>query len=491
MRIQTFLSLILIVTLFIIGWGCVDVPSEGQLPPDYHALARFINVATDAPAGPVTVDGSSVGTLTFGAASSYIDYPAGGRKAVFASVSQTVDLRSQSQNSVLVIPLSNGSRFLVLDEGYNFVNNGKPGVASVRFVNVAQGSAPELSFADDSATGTTLKDAVGYLAAQQYTDISPGAHTIFVVSNGSYISTIDGASETPATGSTTTGTATVTADPANGLTYSITLSSSLSDSFYTSAHFHFGAVGAVGASFINIPVTDQTITFPSVTVSGAQAVPADTAIASGTGTLVLTRVGLKFTFDLLTDATYHDTEFVSGALRNAAAGANGPVVRTVLSGTSGDTTIDGTWKSTDAEPFTNALITELLAGRIYASFVTNNGSEIRGQLIPDNVISGTYEGSLATVPDSLRDSLNAGHVYINFHTAANPGGIIRGQVTTDPAGGVYGTTSLAGTYTAGHRYTFIATGKGNTLGLHVYSERQYGLTKEAVRTTSTPAHKMP
>jgi hypothetical protein len=491
MRIQTFLSLILIVILFIIGWGCVDVPSQGQLPPDYHALARFINVATDAAPGPVTIDGSLVGSPAFGVATSYIDFPAGGRKAVFASVSQTVDLRSQSQNSVLVIPLSNGDRFLVLDEGYNFTNNGKPGVASVRFVNAAQGSAPQLTFTDSSLTGAELKSGVGYLAVQPYTDLPPGGHMIYVLSNGSYLSAIDGAHATPATASTTTGTATITINPVDGLTYSISLSTSVKDSFYTMAHFHFGAPGSNGANFLTIPVDTQTITFPTLAISGAKAVPPDTAIASGAGTLVLTRLGLDYSFDLFTDTTYQDTQFISGALRNAAVGAVGPVVRKI-SDTTGHATISGTWTSADPEPLTDPLITELLAGRIYVSFVTNNGQEIRAQLTPDNVTASTYVGSLATVPDSVRDSINAGHVYINFHTAAVPGGIVRGQVTTDPAGGQLGVGSLPSVnYAAGHRYTVIATGRGKSLGLHQFGERQYGLSKEAVRTTSTPVHKIP
>src|ERR1700690_495749 len=82
--------------------GCVDTPSSGQAPPDYHALARFVDVTADGTGGAVTVDGSQVANLSFGASSGYIDFPAGGRNVGFISTIQKVNLRPQTQNTVFI-----------------------------------------------------------------------------------------------------------------------------------------------------------------------------------------------------------------------------------------------------------------------------------------------------------------------------------------------------------------------------------------------------
>ena len=51
-----------------------------------------------------------------------------------------------------------------------------------------------------------------------------------------------------------------------------------------------------------------------------------------------------------------------------------------------------------------------------------------GVLIPvQGVTTGAFEGS-ATLPDEQAKALVAGQTYFNVHTAANPGGEVRGQV---------------------------------------------------------------
>ena len=50
------------------------------------------------------------------------------------------------------------------------------------------------------------------------------------------------------------------------------------------------------------------------------------------------------------------------------------------------------------------------------------------RLLFPNATSSPVEGS-ATLTDAQAADLAAGRYYINIHTAANPGGEIRGQVT--------------------------------------------------------------
>ncbi len=493
MRSTSTVVFFLLGVVVILLWGCVDVPTEGQAPPDYHALARFVNAATDAAAGPVSVDGAQVTSLSFGDASSYFDFQAGGRNADFASLTQKITLRSQSQNTVIIYALTSGNRFLVLDEGYNFVNNGISGVTRVRFVHAGQGSAPTIYFLDSSATGTPLATGVPYITAQDYTSLTPGAHTIYAVSDGGYNVTIDGSQATPPTSSLTTGSGTCTLTPADGLTWSFDVTTSFRDSFYTAAHFHFGAPGVAGPIVEAIDVSPQTITFPTATISGLNAVPPEPSIvASGSGTFTLTHDGLVYSVALTIGGDTVNTEFTGGEFRNAAATSNGPTVRTLLTGNSMDTTITGTWTATDAQPLTNALITQLLDGNIYVAFHTNRNpsGEIRAQLVPDSFTTTTYSGSWAAIPDSVKDSIVAGHVYANFHTLRVPGGIVRGQLVVDPARGQYGVASLpAADYGDGRMYTVVASGSGFTFGLHQYSDRQLGLTKNSV--SSIPYTKKP
>ncbi len=493
MRSTTSVMLPFLCLALVVIWGCVDVPNEGQAPPNYHALARFVNAAPDAAGGPVTVDGAQLTTLSFGDASGYYDVLAGGRQASFASINQNINLRSNSQNTVLIYALTSGNRFLVLDEGYNFTNNGIPGVALVRFVNAAQGSSPAVSFHDSTATGTLLRDGVSYITVDPYTSLTPGSHSIVVVSDGGYTVTIDGAQAVPATASTTTGSGTCTLTAAAGLTWSFDVNTSVLDSFYTAAHFHIGVPGVNGPVIEPIDVSGQTITFPTASITGVNDVPPDsTIIASGSGTFTLTRTGLDFSITLRIGGDTNNTKFTGGEFRNAAATANGPVVRTILPGPAGDSTITGTWKSSDAEPLTNALISQLLEGRIYVAFHTNRvlAGEIRAQLVPDPFTTTTYSGSWDAIPDSLKDSIVAGHVYVNFHTLRSPAGIVRGALVVDPAKGQYGVASLAPSdFVDGRMYTVVATGSGFTLGLHQYSDRQAGLTKNSV--SSVPYTKKP
>ncbi len=110
-----------------------------------------------------------------------------------------------------------------------------------------------------------------------------------------------------------------------------------------------------------------------------------TSDAMGTAALTLTNAGLIFDMSL---------EGLSGPVtashfHNAPAGMDGGVVRTITGELDGSTA-SGVWRSSDAEPLTTALLNELIAGNIYlnAHTAANPPGEIRGQVIPRDVITG-------------------------------------------------------------------------------------------------------
>ena len=229
-------------------------------------------------------------------------------------------------------------------------------------------------------------------------------------------------------------------------------------------------------------------------LSGPQEVPGVVTTAAGTACLTLTSAGVQF---------FVTAEGLSGPIsaihiHNAQAGVNGPVVRT-LTGNLWGNTAEGLWTSADAEPLTPALIDELLKGNLYVNVHTaaNPGGEIRGQIAvsggahftanlegnqenPPLTVGGTGTASLTLTEEALiykitvsgltgaptaahfhtaaigingpvtinilpsfsgttatgtvvltvaqRRDLISGNMYVNVHTAANPGGEIRGQI---------------------------------------------------------------
>jgi hypothetical protein len=79
--------------------------------------------------------------------------------------------------------------------------------------------------------------------------------------------------------------------------------------------------------------------------------------------------------------------FTAAHFHNGAIGVNGGVVRTITNDFAGNTA-SGIWTSSDTEPLTPGLIADLLAGNLYINVHTaaNPGGEIRGQV---NLSAGT------------------------------------------------------------------------------------------------------
>jgi len=261
----------------------------------------------------------------------------------------------------------------------------------------------------------------------------------------------------------------------------------------------------------------------TATLNGSQEVPSVATSATGTGAFTLNAARTELRYRI-TYQGLSGTLLAGGHFHTGRPGISGPVVKTIATaGGPASSSITGSWRSDDAQPLTPARVESLLLGRVYVNFHTaaNGSGEIRGQvnlatslhfesnldgaqdgvsttaggtgvfvLNPERTeirwqvtyrglsgalsagghihtgavgvnglvvrtlanpgdpasatVKGTWKASDGTQPllPALVDSLIAGKTYANFHTAANPIGEIRGQLTL--IGGTAFTASFEG-----------------------------------------------
>ena len=144
-------------------------------------------------------------------------------------------------------------------------------------------------------------------------------------------------------------------------------------------------------------------------LSGANSVPPVTSSATGTVTGVLTNNWTEFHYSI----TIEGLTPTAAHFHNGASDATGSVVK-ALDFTDG-MTISGVWSSTDAsQPFTTALLDELLAGRIYVNVHTsaNPGGEIRGNIKVTMSFKATLNSD-KTVPPVTSSGVGTGVVFLN------------------------------------------------------------------------------
>jgi hypothetical protein len=425
-------------------------------------------------AGTVNVDGVSTGaSMSFLGNSGYADVASGSRSLSFGGAAATVTaFRSEEQSSVVIYMAGTTTAYLNLAEGHMGKNNASATAAKVKFVHVASGSSADIVIRQDSATAANLA-TIPFASVQQYMERAPGSATFFAVSTGNYKATIDGSQEPTPVPTSSTGSATATLN-ATTLSYNITVDVDSITGFYTAAHFHNAAAGVNGpvVRAIFTDTTGQRITIPNAALSGANEPTPVTTASLGTGRFILSPQGLTYSISVTPGAP--DTlGFTMAHFHNAAAGANGPVVRTIAGPVTGDSTLTGVWRTDDlVEPLTPALMTELVNGRIYVNFhsAAAPGGTIRAQVVPDKRVAfiGTWGDS--TLTEALKTEFNNGNIYVNFHTTDYPGGKIRGQVQVD--GAKYAVASLPATsFEVGKMYTIVATGSGTTFQLTTLDDR--------------------
>lgn len=121
----------------------------------------------------------------------------------------------------------------------------------------------------------------------------------------------------------------------------------------------------------------------TASLDGAQESPSVATTATGTGSFVLNDDRTELSY-VITYQGLSGPLTAGGHFHLGTPGRNGGVVKTIaLSGDSASRTISGVWRSSDAtQPLTTALVESLLTGRMYVNFHTaaHPGGEIRGQV---------------------------------------------------------------------------------------------------------------
>jgi hypothetical protein len=175
-------------------------------------------------------------------------------------------------------------------------------------------------------------------------------------------------------------------------------------------------------------------------LTGTQEVPQNLGLAGrGVGSFTLT--GQDLAFKVIVDGL--TGPIADAHFHNAPAGVDGGIVRTIRGDFVGNIA-SGTWKSSDPEPLTQALISELQAGRLYINIhtVMFPGGEIRGQIGPATLVS-------AVLPSSR--SVQGGNTATAFATIINAGS------TTAIGCGISVLTSIAASF------SYQATNPANQL----------------------------
>ncbi|MEX1274693.1 MAG: CHRD domain-containing protein [Bacteroidota bacterium] len=326
------------------------------------------------------------------------------------------------------------------------------------------GVVKDLSFTNNTSTGVwrstdanqPLTDSLlsellrGRLYVNVHTSANPGGEmrgqVLLSVPVG-FSAKMDGSQENPAVTTNARGIGSVTLNTDGTVSYDVTVAGLTP----TAAHFHNAPVGTNAGVVKNItlsnntaggtwsgsdatqPLTNQLLrelvrgrlymnahtsanpggeirgqvlrnTGASFTakLDGAQENPSVSTTARGTGSFVLNAAGTQLHYHVVFDGLTH----TAAHFHNAAAGTNAGVVKD-LSFT--NNTATGVWSSSDAsQPLTDALLSELLNGRLYVNVHTsaNPGGEIRGQVLMTSgvgfmaMISGSQENPAVTTTAS-------------------------------------------------------------------------------------------
>ena len=152
-------------------------------------------------------------------------------------------------------------------------------------------------------------------------------------------------------------------------------------------------------------------------LNGTQEVPQNAEAGTGTGVFELSpdrsQIDYRIAYQGLTGPLT-----AGGHIHVGAAGKSGGVVKGIaVSSDPASGIVKGSWRSSDGtQPFTAALIDSLIAGKLYVNFHTaaHGGGEIRGQLV---LASGTgfvaeLEGS-NEVPPVTENGKGVGYIILN------------------------------------------------------------------------------
>ncbi len=229
-----------------------------------------------------------------------------------------------------------------------------------------------------------------------------------------FVASLDGSQETPPDTTIGTGTAwAILSADMSTLTYSVTYAT-LSSSFLAS-HFHVGAPGVAGGVVHALSYTGNT----------------STGTWTGFPDSILTNL---FAGNLYVNV--HSSKHQGGEIRGQFRLARGIGFTAALMGLQ-ETPPNGTaatgtgWAVLDssASRVTYAVTISRLDSTLTGGHFHVGAVGVAGPVVhPISFIDSTATGVWRGIPDSIVASFMKGNVYLNAHTARNPGGALRGQL---------------------------------------------------------------
>ena len=240
----------------------------------------------------------------------------------------------------------------------------------------------------------------------------------------SFAAPLSGASEVEPVESDASGTA-VAVIGADGQTVTVTGGFKGLESAYAASHLHLGPAGVNGPVFqpLSPTVSDD---MRSGTFEGTYTLTADQVAALRAGNVYV---------------NVHSAENGGGEVRGqlrvadpfgtALRGAN-EVPTAVMTDATGFATVLLSGTQVVVTGSFSGLDSDYRASHLHRGAATENGPVFQGlsPTLTGDMRGGTFraEDNTYTIRQTLADSIRAGLVYVNVHTANNPGGAIRGQL---------------------------------------------------------------
>jgi hypothetical protein len=189
--------------------------------------------------------------------------------------------------------------------------------------------------------------------------------------------------------------------------------------FVTGCHFHKGVAGGTGGTFTNFLTSVRgNRLYVKATLTNAQigdmmedSVYLNVHTAANTGGEI--RGQLIFETDYLLDAFATGSQEIPAVTTTASAISTFILSRVLFT----------TGNRVDYKVVANGLSGAITGAHLHYGASGASGSVAYPLTVSGNTVTGSF-----TAPYSFLDSMFRGLVYLNIHTAANPGGEIRGQV---------------------------------------------------------------
>lgn len=145
--------------------SCVEIPSEAPPFPEFKAKVRIIHTSNDLGEPGVLMDGSGVGAVAKGGATSYMDVDAGDHVfQVNTEDADTLFIDTDFVGTVYLTTMTAGykKRYLKTRERWLYNAPAKEGKASVVIMNLCPDGTFKVVLTTDETTTSSLSDGLAY-----------------------------------------------------------------------------------------------------------------------------------------------------------------------------------------------------------------------------------------------------------------------------------------------------------------------------------------